>query len=28
VRVVHSRRDVRRLSFHEDSAPPIAPVAG
>jgi toxin ParE1/3/4 len=27
VRVVHSARDARRLSFHEDPAPPIWPVS-
>jgi toxin ParE1/3/4 len=25
VRVVHSARDVRRMSFHEEPAPPIRP---
>lgn len=24
-RVLHSARDVRRLSFHEDAAPPLSP---
>lgn len=27
VRVLHSARDVRRLSFHENSGPPMWPVA-
>ena len=27
VPVVHSARDVRRLSFHEDPAPPMWPVS-
>jgi plasmid stabilization system protein ParE len=26
-RVLHSARDVRRLSFHEDPAPPLAPAS-
>ena len=27
VRVLHSARDVRRFSFHEDPAPPLRPGA-